>query len=321
MFYVRIIVSVLVLVIVLAIIPWDDFIESNIWSQLIGWYLFLAGILVLIDRVVNACRWYLLIDHRKSNLYFRQVLSIYFKSAFLGLIVPSSAGGELLKGYGLMKSGYQMAESFSSVFVERLFGLVALVLTCIIGFFMFYKQLKIIPIELVERMFVLVFMICLCGIVVSYFFFRWFEQWVNPESKIALRLKEIRCSLQYYQKIKMQLVLALGLSFLVQIIRIFFTWLIGLGVGISLELPYYVLFVPVISLVSMIPISIAGIGVQEGAFIYFFSLTETNMAMVLVMALFVRLFVTVSVLPGGIFYAQEGLGTDSTRNEKEIFKE
>ena len=89
-----------------------------------------------------------------------------------------------------------------------------------------------------------------------------------------------------------------------------------LGVGMSLELPYYVLFVPVISLVSMIPISIAGLGVQEGAFVYLFSLTEMNLAMILSMALLVRMLVVVSVLPGAILYLQELIGVIPVSSER-----
>ena len=62
MFYLRLIVSVSVSVIVLAFIPWNDFIELSHWNQLIGRYLLLAGILALIDRVVIAWRWHLLIN-------------------------------------------------------------------------------------------------------------------------------------------------------------------------------------------------------------------------------------------------------------------
>lgn len=320
MFYLRLIISALVLATILTIIPWNDFIESNHWSQLGGWYLFLAGVLVLVDRVVNAYRWYLLIDDRNSSLRFNQVLGLYFKSAFLGLVIPSSAGGELLKGYGLMKSGFQVTESFSSIFIERLLGLMALVLTCFIGFVIFYQQLQVIPVEYIEKVFLFLFVMGLCGIIVGYFFYPWVEKSLNPDSKIALTLKDVRYSLQYYRNAKMRLGLALGLSFLVQIIRISFTWLIGLGVGINLELPIYVLFVPVISLVSMIPISIAGLGVQEGAFIYFFSLTGTDMAVILIMALFVRILVTVSTFPGAILYARDGLGTASTRHGKAVYK-
>ena len=318
MFYLRLLVSVLVSAIVCTLIPWDDFLESSRWDQLIGRYLFLAGALVMIDRVLNACRWHILIDDRNSDISFTQVLSIYFKSSFLGLIAPSSVGGEFLKGYGLMRSGFHVTTSFSSVLVERLLGLLALVLTCVVGFVVFYERLQVIPVVIIERVFLGLFVIGVCCGIVGYFFFPWFEQLINPESNLALRLKEIRDSLQYYQNIKTRLAIALVLSFLVQIVRICFTWLVGLGVGVSLDLPYYVLFVPVISLVSMIPISIAGLGVQEGAFVYFFSLAEANVVVILVMALLVRVLVVISVLPGAFLYMKEGIGSIPTSNEIKI---
>ena len=215
-----------------------------------------------------------------------------------------------------MKSGFHIADSFSSIFVERLLGLLALVVTCFCGFVVFYRQFQVIPVVLIERMFLAIFVIGVCSAVVGYFFYSWIEQYIKPEIKLALGLKEMRRSLRYYKNIKTRLALALLLSFLVQIVRIYFTWLIELGVSMSLELPYFFLFVPVISLVSMIPISIAGLGVQEGAFLYFFSLIETNLAMIIGMALVVRMLTVLSVLPGAILYVREGIGSVPKSKER-----
>ena len=316
MYYLRLFVSILVSVIVLVLIPWDDVKEFHRNHQFIPGYLLLAGLLVYVDRVVNAIRWYILIDNRTSSLRFFQILGIYFKSTFLGLVAPSSAGGEFLKGYGLVKSGVRITESVSSLFVERILGLVALVGTCLCGFAFFYGELEFIPSQRIMGIIFGGLGLGAIGVIVAYCCFPWLDRLVPPESKIDKGLKEVKRSLQYYQQIKSRIALALILSFLVQIVRIYFTWCVGLGVGMTSELPYYFLFVPVVSLVSMIPISIAGLGVQEGAFVYFFSLIEPNLVLILAMALLVRIYIIVSVLPGAVLYARDGIGVNTQHMPK-----
>ena len=101
MYYLRLFVSLLVSVIVLMFIPWDDVKVFSRDHQLIASYLVLAGLLIYVDRVVNAIRWFILIDHRGTRLRFFQILGIYFKSTFLGLVAPSGAGGSSSKATGL----------------------------------------------------------------------------------------------------------------------------------------------------------------------------------------------------------------------------
>ncbi len=122
-----------------------------------------------------------------------------------------------------------------------------------------------------------------------------------------------------YWNEKKTLISAFFLSLSIQAIRIILTWLAGLSVGITLELSYFVLFVPFIALISMIPFSIGGLGIQEGSFVYFFSLTGVSSAKVLGMAILVRILIIASVSPGGLIYLKEGLGSGERRKNRKIF--
>ena len=301
----RLIVSVLVATILLQAINWSDFAEIE---EVRTGYLFIAGTLVFVDRFMNAYRWNILINDRSSTFSFTDILGIYFKSSFVGLITPSNVGGEFLKGYGLMKSGSGAIDSFSSIFVERLLGLIALLLTCLVGFIFFENRLAAIHAVVISRIFSAILALIFGALIISYFAFPLIARLLRPDSKITSLFRKVHSSLHYYQNIKIRLVLAFILSVFIQILRIYGIWFVGLGLGITLELSYYFLFVPVVALVSMMPVSIAGLGVQEGAFVYFFSQTGTNSAIILAMALVVRLFLVVSVLPGGVLYLRSGIG-------------
>ena len=79
--------------------------------------------------------------------------------------------------------------------------------------------------------------------------------------------------------------------------------LLGAGIGIKLPLPFYFVSLPLVILITLIPISFNGIGVREGAFIYFFGLKGVGAEPALGLGL---LFFSVQValsLIGGMAYA------------------
>jgi len=61
------------------------------------------------------------------------------------------------------------------------------------------------------------------------------------------------------------------LSLIVQFLRILTVYLAALALGIEVPFAPYLVLVPVTALITLVPISLAGLGVREGAFVYFFS--------------------------------------------------
>jgi uncharacterized protein (TIRG00374 family) len=77
-------------------------------------------------------------------------------------------------------------------------------------------------------------------------------------------------------------------------------YLLSAALGIQVAAVYFFLFVPLITVCTMLPISLGGIGVQEGAFVYFFSLAGMPLAGALALSLLLRFVSIVASLPGGI---------------------
>ena len=57
-------------------------------------------------------------------------------------------------------------------------------------------------------------------------------------------------------------------SLLVQALRIFEVFLLGSGLGLTVDLTYYLSFMPIGLLAFMLPVSIAGIGVPQGIVVW-----------------------------------------------------
>lgn len=276
-----------------------------------GIYIAGAILSIFLDRLLNAYRWSLLIHSKGLGVNFLEVVKIYFKSNFLGLILPSSVGGEVLKGYGLYKSTSRGIDSVSSIIVERILGLIALTSICGGSYYLFRLRLmKIKAVIAVGNLSILILLFIIALLSLGYFLLPNLKNAsLRDRGRIFPLIVKIWIAFYEYWKEKKTLISAFVLSLSIQVIRIILTWLAGLSVGITLELSYYVLFVPFIALISMIPFSIGGLGIQEGSFVYFFSLTGVSSAKVLGMAILVRMLIIISVSPGGLIYLKEGLGS------------
>ncbi|MCK4822914.1 flippase-like domain-containing protein, partial [bacterium] len=66
---------------------------------------------------------------------------------------------------------------------------------------------------------------------------------------------------------------------------------------------YFFLFVPIISVLTMLPISLNGIGIREGAFVFFFTKVGISSAQALSMSILTYTIVLLASLIGGLIYA------------------
>jgi uncharacterized membrane protein YbhN (UPF0104 family) len=93
---------------------------------------------------------------------------------------------------------------------------------------------------------------------------------------------------------------AILLSFGFQMIVIIVHILIGLSLGLAIPWKFYFFLVPVVAAVSMLPVSLSGLGVREGAYVYFLSLAGIPQAEALTFAFGWLFVVFASSLTGGL---------------------
>ena len=84
---------------------------------------------------------------------------------------------------------------------------------------------------------------------------------------------------------------------------------------IYIPLYYHLIFIPLITIISIIPISISGFGIREGGFVYFYGLLGVDRDIsFLVSLLYYAVLILVPALIGMIIYLFDGVGYK--QNEK-----
>ena len=95
---------------------------------------------------------------------------------------------------------------------------------------------------------------------------------------------------------------ALLISFINQLLVISTTWILAVGLQLHVPFTHFLVFMPVITLISMIPISLNGMGLREYSFMSLFGAIGVPPASCIALGLLSSAIIVVSALPGGIVY-------------------
>jgi glycosyltransferase 2 family protein len=130
---VRIVVSAALLVVLVAKIPADSIQPRNTHAGTLAFLAF--GLLfTLVGFVLSAWRWQRVLAVFDTFVPLRTLLGYYLAGQFVGNVLPSTVGGDVLRVSRASKVTGTADVAFASVILERLSGMVALPLLTCLGF-------------------------------------------------------------------------------------------------------------------------------------------------------------------------------------------
>ncbi|MEZ4617984.1 MAG: lysylphosphatidylglycerol synthase domain-containing protein [Caldilineaceae bacterium] len=107
---------------------------------------------------------------------------------------------------------------------------------------------------------------------------------------------------------KQLLLTSVVVSVLLQVIEVTAVMLIARSLSVQVPALYFFLFMPLIWLITMIPLSLNGLGLREGAFAFFFGLIGVAAPEAISISLLVYSCRLLSSVVGGILYAYAAVG-------------
>ena len=277
---------------------------ASLASTRLSWVAAAIG-LVLIDRSLMAYRWLLLLRAIEPGrqVAFGDVMRLFFISTFLGTFLPASVGGDAVRTVGLARMNVPAADALASVVVDRILGVVGVLLLAIPGL--------IIVRELVDTRLMVAVAVATAGVTMASLLLlfdsrvlagvmRWLTRrhlpWLD---RISGRLLS---AVRQYGQHHRALVLVLIASVAVQMLRTLQAWFLGLALGISTGFLWYFAFVPLIVLFMALPLSFAGLGTSQIGFQYAFALVNVPDAQSLALSVLFLGLGLVGNVPGGILF-------------------
>lgn len=222
---------------------------------------------------IAAVRWHFVLRAIEVRLAVAQAFALYLVGSFYNVLLPGVIGGDLVR-VGLCANRVRTATSeiLVTVIVERALGLLALVLMGSGAVWMLSASTRALLGPGISYGLPVVGCLAVIGLLVALLAARSKSGFLaglgflrNPMARFGGALRRIS-GVQ-----PGALLLWMLLSSLFQLCDIVVTRYCGLLVGLEFPLSVYVAVVPLVYLVTVLPISLGGLGVREGAFVYLLS--------------------------------------------------
>jgi len=245
---------------------WDT---DDVWGLIQTmkyWPLVIAFICLAISNFTGCYQWKLLLDRQEVRMPYWQLVKLYFVGLFFNNFMPGNVGGDVKKVYDIRMQGGQtsIGAGFTATFFDRLFGLFFLnVLALIVGALFFIYDPE-------QRWFLLPSLWVFLGFCV--FFAALFSRRLGRilskgtskilPKRIQERFLRMQDRFQSFREGRLWWHITL-LSAFTQVLRVLVHFFCGLALGLDIAVSWYFFYIPMVAVVSALPISIGGFGPRE----------------------------------------------------------
>jgi uncharacterized protein (TIRG00374 family) len=261
------------------------------------WLLLPALLLQIASFLLAAFRWHMIMRALQFDAGLPFFVRSYLKGTFFNQALPTSIGGDALRVLEAGRLGRGKRESFYGVFIDRIIGLVGLLVLNLAAVSYHPLLLQVRP--EIHYVIVGIAVLGILGMVVLAFLGKLHLLSRNRITRLLFDLSNrVRTVYHNFASVSEQLVL----SVLIHLLAMLAIFLVGLSVGLDYSLFVYLVIVPPVILLTIIPISLAGWGVREGAMIGLFTLIGAQRATVLSMSVLYGLLLIVASMPGMYYF-------------------
>ena len=265
--------------------------------------LYLVAIAYLSTNLILFLRWLILMKGLDLRVPLKGVVVYFFIGLFFNLFLPSSTGGDIIKIFGVCKFTLQKAKVVASVVLDRLCGFMAIV---IVAFFSFVFGHRVVN-DLSMLVAIGVMAVVSSSIMVILFNEKLYSfgcRIFNRIPKIKNKLMDLHYDIVLLKDKPMAIIWAVLISCLAQVILALTWFLIARALQQNIPMVYFLIFIPIICVVSSFP-SIGGLGTSEAAAVYLFSKAGVPSAAALSFSLINRIFTWAMGLIGGVVYVTQ----------------
>jgi len=225
---------------------------------------------IWVAQAISSLRWQWILRADGANVPLGFLFISYMVGMFANALLPTSIGGDIVKTYDVYQRTKDISLSITSVFMERFSGLLVLLglswagvsIACRLwapSLFWGWIIASAGACLLVLAMFK-------CGVIDR--IISWAEK--GMFARLARLVRKCAAIIAAYRNRKLLIFKLIIISIPVQLLTIVIYQMIGASLAIEIPFIYYLFGVPLIVILSLLPISLGGLGVREAAGVFVF---------------------------------------------------
>jgi len=285
-------------------------------------HLALALIVFFLSGLLGSFQWHLLLRAGGIILPFSKTFRLYFVGLFFNNFLPANVGGDAVKIYDVSRIGNDPHQVFAITLLDRVIGITGLCLLAIAASISLHGRGRIPNLNI----YMLIFAGCVAPVIALTLnrrlsggvkrLFGMITWW-----GLGSRFRAVFDHLGSFRRLRFLLVKLTLLAVAVQFMRVSTHLAVGSALGVPLSLDRglgFFVFIPLLGLLMVLPISINGLGVREGMGIILFTQIGLLEEQALLVEFITYVIMVVVSLIGGLFFLQRHLSRNRRQPEEVV---
>jgi uncharacterized protein (TIRG00374 family) len=253
---------------------------------------------IFVFQIIGASiRWKIVLDNVNIKLPYTSILRYLWIGLFFNQALPSSVGGDVLRGYYLRRNGSSLRDSVTGVLLDRFFGIVGLVFLILLVTPILLNMLDNLTAQWSTVLISVGFFTVISIFLVLDLMPLKLEKW-----RMASGLYMLSSNARKLLFSNRPGIILIFLSVAIHLLSIFAVIILSEGLSLEIEWLGILLIIPLVTIFMLIPISIAGWGVREGVMVMGLGYLNVQPEQAMALSILYGLSMLAISLPGGIIW-------------------
>ncbi|HPS52748.1 MAG TPA: lysylphosphatidylglycerol synthase transmembrane domain-containing protein [Phycisphaerae bacterium] len=284
----------------------SEYIHKGLKSILIDinlWVLILAAVIYFVGLVLVGIRWWWLVRLQKLDMSLFDALSYTFLGLFFNYVIPGTIGGDLVKALYASKRTKHTAVLLVTIFTDRIIGIGAMAMLAIImlGWVLLCGNVTVSQVKPAIIAISIISAIIVCGIVFvlspklrrMLFSHKLFSRMV-----ISKHFEHAGNALNEYRRHPLAMICNSMVGLMVHLTVFGSIALIGHSLLPNIPVYRYFIYLPIIYIIGVIPLTPGGVGFIESMYVEFLAPTAAAVTGLFAVSLLARIIPIILSLPG-----------------------
>jgi uncharacterized membrane protein YbhN (UPF0104 family) len=268
-------------------------------------YIGVALVVYLLSQFVSALRWIVLSRPLGFKTPLLVLIRYYLVGMFFNLFAPGTVGGDVSRIYYLARDGEEnlnkklggaTMHAAVSVFIDRVIGMAVLVWLGALGLLLFPQYA--VPAAVRHVTYALAGAFLIGGILMPVL------RRILPADGHPILVK-LRVAVRTYQAHWQAIPQAICLSFLVHFVQAWIHMVLGWAIQIDIPYSFCIILYPLVGTFSALPVSLNGIGLREGGYLFLFQFIGVGSEKGVAFGLLLFVIVALDSLIGGVLFLMQ----------------
>lgn len=258
-----------------------------------------ACLLILAQICLGGMRWHLVLNRLKTagsqTISKLEALKLYYISVFFNCCLPGTVGGDVVRVWLIKSDHTPLQTAINSVIIDRVIALLALFLLVLAGLPLIGRE-----VGMDMRYIVGAIMLLVAGVWLSYYI----QRLLLPYQ----RLRIVRWSMHLIECVHLLVryplttVISLTVGIVSHVCFSMAGYVLAQSMGMELSMLHSIALIPLVLLISTLPISIGGWGVREASMVTMLGIVGVPQAQALMLSIEYGLLNIFTSLPAVLFW-------------------